>query len=101
MKSLVYENELFLESFLYQIQKFILGYRNFDLFFEVLTKENNPSYNFKNSMIITVNNYNDIFKNFDLDQLNAAYELMNKGYIRYKKDPQAAQNQEEQNDQEH
>ena len=56
----------------------------------MLTKENNPSYNFKNSMIITVNNYNDIFKNFDLDQLNAAYELMNKGYIRYKKDPQAA-----------
>lgn len=52
-KSMVYEKDLFLESYLNEIQKFIFGFRNFELFFEILTKEYNPTHKFYISKIIS------------------------------------------------
>ena len=71
--------------YLDEIQKFIFGYRNFDLLYDVNTKENDADYKFRNSMKISQNFVDSIFMEFDVHQFKIAYTLMNHGYIKYLK----------------
>lgn len=72
---------LFLRQYLETIEQVILGYQNYECFYDVLTKERDNENQFKNMMAITKKNINCIFLDFDLKNLEEVHKLYEKRYI--------------------
>ena len=85
LNEIVYEKDTFLSIYFEEVQKFITGYRNFELSWDVYTKENDLSFKFGNAMKISKSNVNSIFMSFDVQQFKMAYTLMKHGFIKYQK----------------
>ena len=64
---MVYDNKLFFELLLSQIEDFIMEMRNFELFKNVMEKERDLAYNFETMKTITTEWKNEVFRQFNLD----------------------------------
>ena len=56
---------MIIDSFLSQIEKYVFGRKNFELFYEVLTKEKDESFQFRNMIDIANQNIENMFSKFD------------------------------------
>ena len=54
-----------------EIESFVCSYRNFDLFYDILTKEKDETFKFKNMLLIAKNNLNSIFKEYEVKEFDA------------------------------
>ena len=59
-------NDYFMSNLVQEIEKFVCSYRNFDLFQDILTKEKDETFKFKNMLLIAKSNLNSIFKEYEV-----------------------------------
>ena len=65
-----------------EIEQSIFSYRNQELFKDVLTKEGDATFKYKNMIDITKKNIQSIFVNLRIEDLQKVNELISKGYIK-------------------
>ena len=75
-----------IEAFFQEIEKYVFAFKNFDLYQEVLTKEGDESFQFKNNKMIANKTFEAIFTNFDTKDFIKLIQMMKKrdGIIKLK-----------------
>lgn len=62
------------------------SYRNFDLFYDILTKEKDETFKFKNMLLIARNNLHSIYKEYEVKEFDSSVKnLVERNMIKERK----------------
>ena len=93
MKSINPEKKLFIHQFLKTIEADIFKTQNYECFYDILTKEKDETFKFKNMLLIAKNNLNSIFKEYEVKEFDAIVmdlierkKIMERPILQLKKD---------------